>query len=304
MYTLSKPTPCEQYVADHILLSKKQTTFWKQFPSGEQYVRLLHIEKRALVIGRTWGKPGNLWGTLLLLDTLKRNGIGDTTLVLPYFAYARQDRQRLSGEPLSGVCIAQLLACAGANRILTLDLHSERVQKASPIPVKSISFLEPLARALQEHLKGISDFTVIAPDKGARKKAYAFARALKHEKQCAWIEKERDPYTGMLKERGLHGSRKNTTAILVDDMLDTGGTICESVHFLKKHGFKKFYLCITHPLFSNNALTRISSLGFKRIFVSDTIPLRKKIARFPILQIVPSGPALVKAISTVQLPRK
>lgn len=297
VYTLPNPTSCEQYIAQRVSRSKKETTFWKRFPSGELYVRLLVKAKRALVIGRTWGAPDHLWGTLLLVDTLHRNGVGDIILVLPYFAYARQDRQRLSGEPLSGLCLAKLFACSGAKKIITLDLHSKRVQEASALPLISMSFASEFANAIKKELSALSEVIVVAPDRGARGHADEFANALQKGKQCAWIEKVRDPYSGKVTPQQLHRLRDGTAAILFDDMLDTGKTIRESVHLLRKHGFKDFYLCITHPVFSGVAAGLIRSLGFKKIFVSDTIPLSPRVVRILGIHVVPAGPALGKAIS-------
>ncbi len=294
--TLPYPTPCEQYIRDQLSRGVPDTVVWKTFPSGELYVRFLSIEKEVVIVGRTWGSAENLWKTLLLVHTAKQNGATYIVLVLPYFAYSRQDRQRLEGEPLSGALLAQLFATAGADKIISIDLHSKRIQDASPIPLLSISFVEELATAFRKEPGIPKNITVVAPDKGAKDHSDTFAHLLEAGKQCIWIEKERDPYTGEVHYRAFHGASHNGSAVLLDDMLDTGGTIEESVRVLRERGFHDLSLCVTHPIFSGDASVRIKALGFSHIFVSDTIPLSPSVAALPGIHVVPAGHLLVSRI--------
>lgn len=297
VYTLPDPTLCEQYIRDHLSSDMSELAVWKTFPSGELYVRFFAIQKDVVIVGRTWGTTDNLWRTLLLIHTAKQNGAERIVLALPYFAYSRQDRQRLEGEPLSGAFLAQLFATAGADQIITIDLHSKRIQDASPIPIMSVPFIAPLAAAFQKELSIPKDITVVAPDKGAKDHADTFASLLEEGKKCIWIEKERDPYTGKVQYRALHGAEHNGSAVLLDDMLDTGGTIQESLRALRERGFHDFSLCITHPIFSGDATARVRELGFSTIFTSDTIPLSAAATTLPGIHVVPAGQTLVEAIS-------
>ncbi len=298
VYTLPDPTACEQYIRDHLSTDTSDPAVWKTFPSGEFYVRFVRIEKEVVIVGRTWGSADNLWRTLLLVHTAKQNGAARIVLALPYFAYSRQDRQRLDGEPLSGALLANLFATAGATQIITIDLHSKRIQDASPIPVASVPFITDLALAFKKESGADKDITVVAPDKGAKDHADTFAQLLREGKKCIWIEKERDPYTGEVQHGAFHGADHNGSAVLLDDMLDTGGTIQESVRILRERGFKDLSLCITHPIFSGTASEHMCALNFSHIFTSDTIPLSAAVAvALPGIHIIPAGPRLVEAIS-------
>lgn len=297
VYTLPDPTPCEQYIRDHVSGNISEPAVWKTFPSGEFYVRFLSTDKEFVIVGRTWGSADNLWRTLLLVHTAKQNGAEHIVLVLPYFAYSRQDRQRLEGEPLSGALLAKLFATAGADKIISIDLHSKRIQDASPIPLVSVSFVEELARAFKKEPSIPASVTVVAPDKGAKDHSDTFAQFLEKGKKCVWMEKERDPYTGEVHYRAFHGVEHDGSAVLLDDMLDTGGTIQGSVRTLRERGFHDLSLCVTHPIFSGEACNRIRAMGFSHIFVSDTIPLSPTVAKLPGLHIIPTGPTLVKSIA-------
>ncbi|MBI2484108.1 ribose-phosphate pyrophosphokinase [Candidatus Uhrbacteria bacterium] len=298
VYTLPDSTPCEHYIRDHLTSdAASPPALWKVFPNGEQYVRLPAIAKKIVVVGRTWGPGDNLWKTLLLVHAARQNGAEHIVVVLTYYAYSRQDRMRLKGEPLSGALFAHLCAQAGASEIITMDLHSRRVQEASPIPIISVPFIEEFARAYREIEPGYEDSVIVAPDKGAKEHANEFAGFLKTGKKCIWIEKERDPVSGAVHQGIVHGLAHNGRAVLLDDMLDTGGTIEASVNTLRERGFHDISLCVTHPIFSGEAPARIKRLGFSHIIVSDTLPLADSVIRLPDIHVISAGPKLTKAIS-------
>jgi len=297
VYTLPDPTPCEQYIRDQFATADSPSALWKVFPNGEHYVRLPLVEKEVVIVGRTWGPSDNLWKTLLLIHAAKRNGAEHIILVLTYYAYSRQDRMRLEGEPLSGWLFAHVCAQAGASEVITMDLHSRRVQEESPIPIISVPFIQELAQAFRDVEPLYEDVTVVAPDKGAKDHANEFADYLKAGKECIWIEKDRDPLTGAVRQGLVHGLAHNGNAVLLDDMLDTGGTIAVTVDTLRQQRFNNISLCVTHPIFSGEAPARISKLGFSHIIVSDTLPLSAAAARLPGIHVVPAGPKLVEVIS-------
>lgn len=297
VYTLPDPTPCEQFIRNQFASADSPSALWKVFPNGEHYVRLPLVEKEVVIVGRTWGPSDNLWKTLLLIHAAKRNGAEHIILVLTYYAYSRQDRMRLAGEPLSGWLFAHVCAQAGASEIVTMDLHSRRVQEESPIPIISVPFIQELAYAFRDAEPAHEDVVVVAPDKGAKDHANEFANYLKIGKECIWIEKERDPLTGAVRQGLVHGLAHNGSAVLLDDMLDTGGTIEVSVNTLRERGFHNISLCVTHPIFSGEAPARISKLGFSHIIVSDTLPLSDAVARMKNITVVPAGPELYQATS-------
>lgn len=295
VYTLPDPTPCEQYIRDQFAAAPQ--AMWKVFANGEHYVRLPTVADEIVIVGRTWGPSDNLWKTLLLVHAAKQNGAKRIILALTYYAYSRQDRMRLEGEPLSGWLFAHVCAQAGASEIITMDLHSRRVQEASPIPIISVPFIQELAAAYRAVEESYKDVVVVAPDKGAKDHANEFAHFIEAGKQCIWIEKERDPLTGVVRQGIIHGPAHNGSAVLLDDMLDTGGTIATSVSTLRERGFHDISLCVTHPIFSGEAPDRIGKLGFSHIIVSDTLPISEAVARLPGIHVVPAGPKLTETIS-------
>lgn len=262
---------------------------WKKFPSGELYVRVKEVEKKIIVVGRTYPPGDNLVATLLLLDTLKRNGAKEITLVLPYFAYGRQDRMEKEGECVSALFVIQMLAAAGATRVVTTDIHSRRIIEASPIPIENVEMSALFANELQKY--GVNKtWTIISPDEGGKDRAQLLAKALGAE-NVAWIAKERGA-DGAAKAMALHGKLERARAVIIDDMIDTGGTLSEAVRLLRGREVQEIIVCATHAIFSRDAAERVAALNLKRVIVTDTLPLPSAGVRLTNLTLIPMAETL------------
>lgn len=300
-FTLPNPRPLERTIAKKLDADFAKNTEWRQFANGEWYLRVAKKSTQALVIGRTEPPSDHLLQTLTLLDTVKRNGAKSITLILPYFGYSRQDRSVRSGDHLPADLFLKLFKACGATRIVTVDLHSPLTQERSPLPFVAVDivheFAAELATELAPELSHEPLFTVVAPDHGARQRADRLRDLLEKRAPVCWLKKTRDPETGRVRCGELFGMKKGTTAVIVDDILDTGGTIKECIMCLKKSGFKNFYLAITHPIFSANAAQTLHALKFKKIFVSNTIPLAPQAKKLLPIIIVDASRSILNMIT-------
>jgi len=292
-YELPSPTAFENRLLKLLSGSAVGASDWKVFPSGEFHVRVGRPGKKAVVIGRTQPPADNFLRTLLLVDTLRRNGCRDITLLLPYFAYARQDRQIRPGDPLSAQALLTALKAAGVRRIVTVDLHSRRVAAASPIPIRSLEVTRLFAGELKRKLRK-TVFSVVAPDRGAVARARSFARAVGGRPQVVWADKVRG-VSGKVISMRLSAVPRSQTAVIVDDLLDTGGTVEGAARLLRSLGVKDIYLCVTHPIFSGAAARLVGRLGFRRILVADAYD-GGVAHRLPNFRTVAVGQLLAKAV--------
>ncbi len=297
-YLLPDPKPLERLLAKRLLKSGRRLASWKRFPSGEVFVSVAGAAKKVCIIGRTEPPGDNFFNTMLLIDTLKRAGAKDIAAAIPYFGYARQDRQSRSGDPVTADCLTNALGCAGATRIITIDIHSERIAKGSPIPIVSVSPLKEMSRLLQGRLKG-KPCTVVAPDYGARKRAGELAGLLAGG--VAWVEKIRDARGGAT-ARSFRGVTRGKTAVLVDDILDTGGTLRAAAGLLRTLGFEELHLCVTHPVFSAGAKETVRKLRFASMVFCNTIPLPPEIAARPNVLVTNVSKLLADAVIKISLP--
>lgn len=297
VFTLPDPRPLEISIAKKLDKQFVHNTEWRQFENGEWFLRILKKTTRAIVLGRTEPPGDHLLQTLTLINTLKRNGAKDITLVLPYFGYCRQDRIVRDGDHLPADLLTKLFKCAGTTLAITVDLHNNETEKNSPIPLANIDITQELAHELIYELQLTlqQPLSFVAPDHGGRKRANLLRDMLNKKASVCWLEKHRDPVTGKVHSHALMGVRRGTTAIIVDDILDTGGTIKECVLKLKKEGFKTLYLVITHPVFSADAVQTIRALKLKKVFVTNTIPLSKKAATLPVT-VVDIGASILSAL--------
>jgi ribose-phosphate pyrophosphokinase len=293
-YTLSEPTHYERLLARAIGKMKKSS--WKHFSSGELFVNVGALVKKCVVIGRTYPPAENIWQTLLLVDTLQRNGASDIVVVLPYYAYARQDRPVNPGDPLTGVAIAQLLASAGAGSIVTVELHSKKVADKSPIPVYHVSMLAHMARVYTQKITNGMVPTIVSPDEGGVERARQFADVLGGGGKVVHVEKKRSD-KGEAKAIRLHGALTSDRVVIVDDMVDSGGTVVEAVRLLKRSGVRHFDLVVVHPLFSSSAsMATMRQLGIKNILISDAYPAPEHVQHLAPVTIVKSIPFLAEAV--------
>ena len=215
--------------------------------------------------------PGNdnLMELLLLLDAFKRASAKRITAVIPYYGYARQDRKVVPRVPISAKLVADLITTAGASRILTMDLHSGQIQGFFNVPVDNLYatpvLLQYINRRLNRH-----EVTIVSPDAGGVERARDFATRL--DASLAIIDKRRSG-PNVVSEMNIIGEVKGQTAILLDDMVDTAGTLTMAAEALKREGAKRILGCCTHPVLSGPAIPRISESPLEELIVTNSVPL-------------------------------
>lgn len=243
----------------------------------------------------------NLMELLLMIDAVKRASAARITAIIPYFGYARQDRKAKPRDPISAKLVANLLTTAGANRILTMELHTLQIQGFFDIPVDHI-IAAPLFASFIKEVDGFNpdEFTVLAPDLGSISRARQFATRL----GCplAMIDKRR-PKANVSEVMNIIGDVKDKKIILVDDIIDTAGTICNAANaVVEKGGAREVYAYVAHPVLSGNALERLQNSSIKKMIVLNTINLSedKKLAKFTVLNVAPVISEAIKRINSDQ----
>ena len=226
----------------------------------------------------------NLMELLVMIDAIKRASAGRITAVIPYFGYARQDRKARARDPISAKLIANLITTAGADRILTMDLHAPQIQGFFDIPVDHLLGLPIIAEYLKEKFAGQDDLVIVSPDVGSVTRSRKVAERL--ECPLAIIDKRR-PKANVSEVMNIIGDIRNKRVVLVDDLIDTGGTIVNGANALIEAGAKEVYACCTHAVLSGPAIKRINESAIKEMVVLNTIPLsdEKKIAKITSLSV-------------------
>ncbi len=225
----------------------------------------------------------NLMELLVMLDALRRASPQRVTAVIPFYGYARQDRKTIGREPITAKLVANLLTTAGADRILTMDLHAPQIQGFFDIPLDHLFAVPILAKYFRD--LGIRDGIVVAPDAGGGNRARDLAERL--DMPIGFIDKRR-PEPGVSEVTHVIGKVRERTCIMVDDMIDTGGTIAAASVALLEHGAREIYVACTHPVLSGPGLSRLQGAPIREVVVTDSIPLRADAgARFRVLSIAP-----------------
>ncbi len=242
-------------------------------------------------------KPVNdsIMELLVMIDALKRASASRVTAVMPYYGYARQDRKVASRAPITAKLIADIITAAGADRVLTLDLHAGQIQGFFDIPVDHLYAQPIMADAIRaDHLP--SECTVVSPDAGGVERARAFAK--RFGSSLAIIDKRRSKPN---ESEVMHviGDVTDKDAILLDDMVDTAGTLCKAATALHKAGARNIFACCTHAVLSGQAVEKINESAIKKLYVTDTIPTEEKSARCSKLQTESVAPLLGEAISRI-----
>lgn len=213
----------------------------------------------------------NLMELLIMMDAMKRASAKSINTVLPYYGYARQDRKTRARDPIAAKLVADLLTTAGANRVITMDLHAGQIQGFFNIPVDHLKSLPILAKYFEE--KQFDDAVVVSPDMGGVTRARELAERL--QLPIAIIDKRR-PEPNVAEVMNIIGKVKGKTVIMIDDIIDTAGTISLGARALLEQGAKEVYACCTHPVLSGPALERLREAPIKEIVVTNTIPQRDK----------------------------
>lgn len=246
----------------------------KQFADGELYVQIQESIRGCdvyLIQPCCYPVNDHLMELLIMIDACRRASARQITAVIPYYGYARADRKTAGRESITAKLVANLITEAGANRILAMDLHSSQIQGYFDIPLDHV-YGSPV---ILDYLisKQLSDLVVVSPDVGGVARARAFAKKL-NDAPLAIIDKRRQAHN-VAEVMNLIGDVKGKTAVLVDDMIDTAGTILEGAKLLRKEGARQVYACATHAVFSGPAIDRLSGGDFEEVIVTNTIPVPK-----------------------------
>src|SRR5512139_596556 len=235
----------------------------------------------------------NLMELLILIDALKRASAERITAVLPYYGYARQDRKVLPRAPISAKLVADLITTAGASRILAVDLHAGQIQGFFNIPVDHL-FAAPI---ILDYLKKIkNDVVIVSPDAGGVERARAYAKRL--NASLAIIDKRRDS-PNVAQVMNIIGDVSGMSAFLVDDIVDTGGSLARAAYALVEKGAKRVYACCTHPVLSGQAVKVLSEAPIEEIIVTDTIPLSEEAKRGSKIRVLSLAGILADAIRRI-----
>jgi len=238
----------------------------------------------------------NLMEAMIMIDALVRASARRITMVMPYYAYARSDKKDRPRIPITASLVARLLETAGADRLLTMDLHAEQIQGFFSVPVDQLAALPILVRYLKK--KRFKKFVVVAPDAGSARRSGAYAERLKCP--LAIVDKRRDKITGSLKVHGVVGDVKGHTAIILDDEINSGGSIIRAIETVKEAGALDVYAGCTHPVFSPDAIGKLENTEVKEIVVTNTVPIfdRGKKKKLKVLSVAPLFASAINSIHT------
>ncbi|MDP2730711.1 MAG: ribose-phosphate pyrophosphokinase [Dehalococcoidales bacterium] len=272
-----------------------------QFANENIFVRILeNVRERDTFIIQPLSSPvnRNLVELLITIDALKRASAKRITAVVPYYAYGRTDKKDQPRVPITARLIADLLTVAGANRLLTVDLHAAQIQGFFNIPVDELTALYLLRNYFKR--KGFDDLVVVATDIGISKRARDLAEKL--NVPLAIMEKRRLGNADKVETLNVIGEVKGKVALTVDDEIDTAGSLTNTVSTLIEHGASEVYSCCTHAVFSGPAVQRIASSPVKEVIVTDSIPDReeKKLDKITVLSIAPLLGEAIRRIHTGQ----
>jgi ribose-phosphate pyrophosphokinase len=259
-----------------------------EFSNENIFVRILeNVRQRDTFVVQPFSSPVNksLVELLIMIDALKRASAGSITAVIPYYGYGRTDKKDQPRVPITARLVADLLTVAGANRVLTVDLHAAQIQGFFSIPVDELTALYLLSHYFKQRI--FDDLVVVATDIGISKRARDMAAKL--DAPLAIMEKRRVGNTDQAETLNVIGDVEGKVALTLDDEIDTAGSLVNVVSALKEQGAREVYACCTHPVFSGQAIQRIASCPVKEVVVTDTIPVadNKKLDKITVLPIAP-----------------
>jgi len=270
-----------------------------EFSNENIFVRILdNVRERDTFVIQPLSSPvnKNLVELLIMIDALKRASAGRITAVVPYYAYGRTDKKDQPRVPITARLIADLLTVAGANRLLTVDLHAGQIQGFFNIPVDELTALYVLSDYFKK--KDFDNLVVVATDFGISKRARDVAERL--NASLAIIEQRRVGNVDKKETLNVIGEVEGKIALTVDDEIDTAGSLVNVVSVLRERGAREIYACATHPVFSGPAIKRIASSPVKEVIVTDTVPVagNKKLDKVTVLSIAPLLGEAIKRIHT------
>jgi len=270
----------------------------KRFADGEIYIEINeNIRGNSVFVIQSTSTPANdnLMELLLCIDALRRSSAKNITAVIPYFGYARQDRKVAPRTSISAKVVSNLITNAGASRIVTVDLHAGQIQGFFDIPVDNLFTTPMFARYIKKKFK-TKNLVCVSPDVGGVQRTRGLATKIKAD--LAIIDKRR-PEPGKSQVMNIIGDVKGKNCIIVDDIIDSGGTIINAVEALKKAGAIDVYVFITHAVLSGDAAERIKKSKIKKLIITDTIDNSLKIKNNSKIEVISISPLMAEAISRI-----
>ena len=269
----------------------------ERFNDGEIFVEVYeNVRDEDMFIIQPTSRPANdaLMELLIIADALKRSSASRITAVIPYFGYARQDRRSKARTPITAKLVANMLEEAGIERVLTLDLHATQIQGFFDIPVDNLYASPIFALDVKHHFKGQMDnLMVVSPDVGGVARARDLAQRI--GAPLSIVDKRREK-AGEVAEMTVIGNVEGRTCLIVDDIVDTAGTLCKAADVLMDNGAKEVHSYITHGVLSGPAVDRITDSVMKNLVITDTIEATPEVANAPNIRIVQTAPMFAQAI--------
>jgi len=269
-----------------------------RFADGEVYVEINeNIRGNSIFVVQSTSNPANdnLMELLICIDALRRSSAKNITAVIPYFGYARQDRKVVPRTAISAKLVSNLITNAGANRILSVDLHAGQIQGFFDIPVDNLFATPIFARHIKKKLS-LNNLICVSPDVGGVERTRALSRKI--NVGIAIIDKRR-PAPGKSEVMNIIGNVKNKICVIVDDIIDSGGTIVNAAKALKDKGAKNVYVYITHAVLSGLAVEKIEKSNIKKLITTDTIDNSKKIRGCKKIEIISIAPMISEAMKRI-----
>lgn len=280
------------------LKSKLINSSIRKFSDGEIYIEINeNIRGNAIFIIQSSSAPANdnLMELLLCIDALKRSSAKNITAVIPYFGYARQDRKVVPRTSISAKLVSNLITKAGADRIVTVDLHAGQIQGFFDIPVDNLFATPIFARHIKKNLK-TKNLVCVAPDVGGTERARALGKML--DVGLAIVDKRR-PTPGKSQVMNIVGNVKGKICIIVDDIIDSGGTIVNAAKALVDRGAKEVHVYVTHGVLSGGAIEKIKNSKIKKLILTDTIDNEQKVKKASNIQVLTISNLMAEAIKRI-----
>jgi ribose-phosphate pyrophosphokinase len=272
----------------------------ERFNDGEIFVEVYeNVRGEDMFIIQPTSNPANdnLMELLIMADALRRSSASRITAILPYFGYARQDRRTKARTPISAKLVANMIVEAGIERVLTMDLHAAQIQGFFDIPVDNLYASPVFALDIKTHFKGqMDELMIVSPDVGGVARARELAKRI--EAPLSIVDKRREK-AGEIAEMTVIGDVKGKICLIIDDMVDTAGTLCKAAEVLIENGAKEVHAYITHGVMSGPAVERVTNSVMKSLVLTDTIMPSKAVKSAPNIRIVPTAPIFAQAILNI-----
>jgi len=286
-----------QKISEYLATPLVQTKITR-FSDGEIFVEIKENVRGAdvFIIQPTCPPVNeNLVELLIMIDAARRASARRITAVIPYYGYARQDRKTAPRTPITAKLVANVIVVAGARRVLTMDLHAGQIQGFFDIPVDHLYAMPVFLEYLKDKFRG-EEIVIVSPDAGGVERAREYAKRL--NATMAIVDKRR-PKPNESEVMNIIGDVKDKIAVIIDDMIDTAGTICKAASVIMDRGAKEVYAVATHPVLSGPAVERLAQSPIKEVVVSDTIPLREEAQRLDKIKVLSVSKLLGEAIRRI-----